>query len=349
MKLNTSNKKTLLALITAFGVFAAVWGFGPRPQASGSGWVKDDGNPVLGGDLGTVFDVSVLKEGDIFRMWFSWRPEASVALVESRDGIHWGEAVIVLGPNQESGWEERINRPIVIQQRDGYHMWYTGQTKENSYIGHATSPNGVTWTRASKRPALSPDQPWEKNAVMVPHVLWDAKKEVYKMWYSGGDQYEPDAIGYAESSDGQMWIKWPEPIFAPSPEHEWESHKVTGGQVICNAGWYVMFYIGFRDRDHAQIGLARSHNGFSGWQRHPANPIIVSGESGAWDDDAIYKPFAILSDDRWYLWFNGRNERVEQIGLATHAGTNLGFESQWQDALGNFLSSSASTCDHADD
>ena len=39
-----------------------------------------------------------------------------------------------------------------------------------------------------------------------------------------------------------------------------------------------MFYIGFRDQDHAQIGLARSKDGITGWQRHPANPIIRPGK-----------------------------------------------------------------------
>jgi hypothetical protein len=33
--------------------------------------VKYEGNPVLGGALGTCFDIAVLKEGDTLRMWFS--------------------------------------------------------------------------------------------------------------------------------------------------------------------------------------------------------------------------------------------------------------------------------------
>jgi len=52
-----------------------------------AGWVKYEGNPVLGGKLGTCFDISVLKDGDTYRMWFSWRPKKSVALAESKDGI----------------------------------------------------------------------------------------------------------------------------------------------------------------------------------------------------------------------------------------------------------------------
>ena len=47
--------------------------------------------------------------------------------------------------------------------------------------------------------------------------------------------------------------------------------------------------------------------------------------AGKWDADACYKPFAILDGDRWLLWYNGRRGGTEQIGLATHAGIDLGF------------------------
>ncbi|HKM52332.1 MAG TPA: hypothetical protein VJY33_02920 [Isosphaeraceae bacterium] len=32
---------------------------------------------------------------------------------------------------------------------------------------------------------------------MCPHVLWDEQAKLYRMWYSGGEQYEPNAIGFA--------------------------------------------------------------------------------------------------------------------------------------------------------
>ena len=129
---------------------------------------------------------------------------------------------------------------------------------------------------------------------MCPHVLWDEKAKQYRMWYSAGEQYEPNAIGYATSSDGVNWTKYKDnPIFAADPRNPWEQHKVTACQVIPAGDWHLMFYIGFRDENRAQIGLARSRDGITGWQRHPANPIIFP-VAGAWDADACYKPFAIF-------------------------------------------------------
>ena len=311
-----------LIVLLILGFFA----FDEILDETSGGWAKFKGNPVFGDGLGTVFDVSVLKEGDKFRMWFSWRPKESVALTESVDGIHWTEPVIVLGPNEATDWEERINRPVVLKHSGEYHMWYTGQTNDKSFIGHAVSRDGINWKRTGDKPVLAPELPWEKKAVMCPNVIWDEKDHIYKMWYSGGDQYEPDAIGYATSSDGYTWIKKSEPVFLPSKCCEWDSFKVTGSQVLYMSGWYIMFYIGFKDVNHAMIGLARSRDGIGNWQRYPENPIINPGSYFSWDHDAVYKPFAILNDDGWYLWYNGRRGPTELIGLAFHEDKDLKFE-----------------------
>jgi predicted GH43/DUF377 family glycosyl hydrolase len=294
-------------------------------NSTSTGWAKYSGNPVLGGDYGTCFDISVLKESDTYRMWFSWRPKASIALVESKDGFHWSKPVIVFAPDKTSGWENDVNRPVVIKQGGVYHMWYTGQTHDHSAIGHAISSDGVAWKRMSDRPVFSATQPWEKVAVMCPDVIWDSKAKLYKMWYSGGDQYEPDAIGYATSADGIAWARNKEnPIFKSDPKIEWEQAKVTACQVVKDGKWYLMFYIGFRDVDHAQIGVARSKDGVTNWQRLPANPIIRPGQD-QWDADACYKPYAIFDGKKWLLWYNGRREHKEQIGAAIHEGHNPGF------------------------
>jgi predicted GH43/DUF377 family glycosyl hydrolase len=319
--------KTVLPALTLLGVALGSFLLArEKPQAeTAGGWVKSDKNPVLGGALGTCFDVSLLREDGRFRMWFSWRPKQSVALVESKDGLSWSKPVIVLGPKKASGWEEDINRPVVIRSGGLYRMWYTGQAKGRSSIGYATSADGKTWKRVSDKPVLTAEKPWEKVAVMCPHVLFDDKDKLFRMWYSGGEQHEPNAIGYATSKEGLTWSKHEKnPIFRPNPKNAWEKDRVTACQVIAHGGWHVMFYIGFSDQHHARIGLARSRDGITGWQRHRANPIIRPGK-GRWDSDAVYKPYAILDGKRWLLWYNGRKGGVEQIGVASHEGEDLGF------------------------
>ena len=290
------------------------------------GWKKFEGNPVMGGKYGTCFDISVLREGGKYRMWLSWRPQKSVALVESADGIHWSEPPqIVLGPRGETGWEDNINRPVVVLRTDGYHMWYTGQAKGRSSIGYATSPDGVHWERKSDKPVLAAERDWEQPSVMCPHVLWDETAKVFRMWYSGGNNFEPNAIGCATSEDGLTWKRHDaNPVFSGDPNIPWEKDRVTACQVERRGGYYLMFYIGFRDIHHAQIGVARSRDGITDWQRHPANPIVRPGMD-QWDHDACYKPYAIFDGQKWLLWYNGRRGHLEQIGVVLHEGEDLGF------------------------
>src|SRR5438552_2228805 len=106
-------KKTLMLLLvgTAFWSTAVAGEPGARKTETAAGWVKHPRNPVLGGDLGTCFDISVLREGGKYRMWFSWRPKKSIALTESPDGVQWSKPFIVLGPNLKTDWENDLNRP----------------------------------------------------------------------------------------------------------------------------------------------------------------------------------------------------------------------------------------------
>jgi beta-1,2-mannobiose phosphorylase / 1,2-beta-oligomannan phosphorylase len=72
------------------------------------------------------------------------------------------------------------------------------------------------------------------------------------------------------------------------------------------------------------VVLVAAEEEITGWERHRANPIIRPSRE-KWDHDAVYKPFAIFDGGRWLLWYNGRRGGVEQIGLATHDGEDLGF------------------------
>jgi hypothetical protein len=316
-----------------------------RRVETAAGWVKYGGNPVLGGKYSTCFDIAVLKERYVYRMWFSWRPKKSIALVQSKDGIHWSDPVIVLGPNPNIGWETDINRPAVVKANGLYHMWYSDYRPGRAvvpwpevpakiyFIGYATSVDGVTWKRMSDQPVLSPDQAWENVQVLCPTVLWDQHAKVFKMWYSGGDNYEPDAIGYATSRDGLTWTKHPKnPIFKGDPNGNWDYLKAMACQVVRQGDWYVMFYAGLPDIQHSQIGIARSRDGITNWQRHPGNPIIRPGKD-KFDASACYKPHAIFDGKKWLLWYNGRHGTQEepgggpqQIGVAFHEGEDLQFK-----------------------
>ena len=81
---------------------------------------------------------------------------------------------------------------------------------------------------------------------MCPHVNYNEKRKIYEMWYSGGGQHEPDAIGYASSPDGVHWEKFSDqPVFICDPANRWEQHKAAACQVIQTEDYYYMLYIGY--------------------------------------------------------------------------------------------------------
>ncbi len=295
-------------------------------KTNSTGWVKFKGNPVLGStELGTCFDVHVHRIETGFRMYFSWRPQCSLAFVESSDGINWNEPQIILGPNPESGWEDNLNRNCVVIRNGIHHMWYTGQARGFSRIGYAESSDGVNYRRVSCEPVMIPEFPWEKESVMNPFVKWDEKRGIYRMWYAAGETYEPNALGYAESRDGIRWQKSPlNPILVHGDDF-WDRNRVGGCEVVeCCDGSWLMFYIGYEDIDTARICAARSPDGVTRWQRLKTNPLI-SPDPGSWDAAACYKPSPWYdpSKKRWMIWYNGRNGNAEYVGLAIHEGYEL--------------------------
>ena len=150
---------------------------------------------------------------------------------------------------------------------------------------------------------------------MCPFVLWDEENSIYRMWYSGGEQYEPDAIGYATSKDGIHWDRLENPIFVPRADSYWQCKKVTAPFVLEVDGGYVMYYIGFDGSGHSAVGAVCSEDGISGWTEHPDNPLIA-GKDGSWDHNGICKVSIIEEESGGCkLWYNGCNRQREEIGI----------------------------------
>jgi predicted GH43/DUF377 family glycosyl hydrolase len=290
-------------------------------------WQKYTGNPVLGGELGTCFDVSVDIVDGHHRMWFSWRPKRGIGYAESVDGLHWTvRDDVVLGRDPDDPAESiEVTRPFVLDEGDHLTMWYAAHGETQVAIARATSSDGVEWR--GEGVVLEPSPPWEKAAVMCPSVVRDDEGQ-YHMWYSGGERYEPDAIGYATSTDGVNWVRvQEEPVLRPGASGSWESDRVAGAHVFRDGEWLYAAYIGFANGfEDSAIGIARSRDGVS-WERHADNPVVSRGAAGEFDSINVYKPFVVVDGDEWRMWFNASSpisgddtrpeNRIEQIGYAS--------------------------------
>lgn len=275
-------------------------------------------SPVLGnGSTGSMFDPCVLRtNGSQLAMYVSSRNNGSIERWDSTDGYAWSKAGVCLsGKGDYSSWDSTVNRASVIHNGSRWLMWFTGQCNGASAIGLAISYDGINFSRQSDAPSIVPTLPHEGTSVMNPWVL-AMGDGCYHMWYAAGEDYEPDVICKAVSSDGVHWRKASLPVLSKGAE-PYDSYKVGGCSVI-NIGdnSMAMFYIGYQNLDVARVCLAFSTDGGKTWQRSNANPLI-GPERGAWDAHAVYKPSALLfPDGSVRLWYNARRNKKEYIGTA---------------------------------
>jgi predicted GH43/DUF377 family glycosyl hydrolase len=285
------------------------------PSENG-GWRKFS-RPVLGEKKeGIYFDPYVREWSNKFVMYVSFRNGGSIVRCDSEDGIFWTHPVEVLKGTGMGDWENVVNRASVIKKDDIWYMWYTGQDTRNSKIGLAISEDGIHFNRYKDNPVLVPEMQYEQQSVMNPCVLWDDDENIFKMWYSAGQKYEPDVICYATSENGINWNKCKENPVLSKGTDEYDCVKVGGCDVLRAENGYQMFYIGYQNVDNARICLAESVDGIE-WTRNKENPVL-SASKDSWDAHAVYKPTVYYRkrEQKWYLWYNGRKENDEYIGLA---------------------------------
>lgn len=105
----------------------------------------------------------VLRDGDIFRMWYvsglEWvhadLPRYNIKYAESVDGINWKQDAHVAIDSRDAN-ETSLARPCVFKDEDCYRMWYSYKYGEQGYVmGYAESPNGIDWTRLDDRVGIS--------------------------------------------------------------------------------------------------------------------------------------------------------------------------------------------------
>ncbi|MGN0287131.1 MAG: hypothetical protein ACI4B6_05625 [Atopobiaceae bacterium] len=276
---------------------------------------KHPHNPVLAG-RGTecFFDPFVTKVDHKLRMFVSRRSDGSIVAYESTDGITWTQQGVCLKGRPKS-WDTAVNRCCVVHQGNTWLMWYTGQSNDNSAIGLAESTDGIRFHRKSDEPVLSSELDREGISAMNPSVLENADG-TFQMFYAAGEDFEPDAIWRAVSSDGMHWTKpSTEPALAADPAIGFQSFKVGGPEVHRTVdGGLALLYIGYQNLDVARVCMALSSDGKE-WRRAD-QPLITPGPE-EWDSCAVYKPTAMQTPEGTAIWYNGRNAHKESIGLAT--------------------------------
>jgi hypothetical protein len=205
----------------------------------------------------------------------------------------------VLRPGGKGEWDAgALGSMTVLKVGDVFHLYYeawgvrdNSATDYNSLqIGHATSRDGVHWTRDPANPVLpkGAGDAFDRDGTWDPFVLHE--DGLFKMWYGGGMDSHCD-WGYAVSKDGVHFEKKGQISRLGNVEDDHVVHDKTADR-------YYMYYW---DRAHEPMGLfrAESKNEMDFDFEH-AESVRIAGLKYP----AMYKFTHVFQEDnRWYMYF----------------------------------------------
>jgi predicted GH43/DUF377 family glycosyl hydrolase len=243
----------------------ANWRIGYATSSDGVTWTRAQTDAVL--DLGPngdfddvhVYGPTVILEGNTFNMWYTGYDGGAyrIGYAISTNGINWtknpGNPILNLGTG--GSWDDAgLLDSMVVKNGSKYLMWYSGSDGSTWRIGHATSNDGLVWTKSAINPVFSLGPMWwESNHVQSPGVLFNGVN--YEMWYTGSNSFS-SRIGHATSPDGINWTRSPgNPTFNLGPGGTWDDGHLSSASTILYGGRYKAWF-GGHDGGNWRIGTA---------------------------------------------------------------------------------------------
>ena len=139
--------------------------------------------------------------------------------------------------------------------------------------------------------------PHGRGNIYAPDVIWDGTG--FRMWYGGQGKDGHDRISYAESADGQKWLRQGVVVKDDLANH------VNDPCVVEVNGRFLMYYTRTEKDVVDRIDLAVSNNGRK-WE--PKSAVIAAGSEGAWDALSVGRPSVIFQDGKFKMWYDGRKD-----------------------------------------
>jgi len=238
---------------------------GYATSANGTDWTKLVTNPVLTkGAPGTweatsVGFASVIPDGGGFKMWYTGTSGSirRVGYATSPDGITWtkypGNPVVDVGAIGD--WDaSRVSNPTVAKVGSTYHMWFSSSISPAGGIGHATSLDGINWSKDGGNPIIPGGRTTWDDTLFAPFVLFDGS--MFQMWYTGCNSAQDICqIDYARSVDGSTWSKRGV-VLTMGSSGDFDSGLAGYPTVMMGTPYFRMWYTGSGSDELYRIGLA---------------------------------------------------------------------------------------------
>jgi sucrose-6-phosphate hydrolase SacC (GH32 family) len=213
------------------------------------------------------------------------------------DLIHWKpspDAPVFAGEGGDA-WDRKIReRGWIVREGPTYHLWYTGYNdakSKNRLLGHATSADGVRWTRDPANPIVKND--WVEDVCVV------KAGDGYWMFAEGAG----DIAHLLTSPDGRTWTER-----GPLDVRKTDGSPISPGPrgtpaVWVEAGVWYLFY----ERGDEGIWLATSKDR-KVWTNIKDDPVLAMGPE-PYDRAAVAFNQIFKRDGVYYAIYHANSER----------------------------------------
>jgi hypothetical protein len=322
-------------------------------------FVPQSPTPVIGPDglllTGATWgDPTVLKVGEQFIMYASsslftspldpvgsWDQNIKTYRLTSPNGINWAlNPSTAVFERSASGWDKKsIETPDVVYYRGKYHLFYTGYPvafdDPFAYrIGHASSFDGITWTRETpaNMPLLAPSDP--TNATNTTALLtfdqWIVAEpgavvfndKIYLYFAATGSNSEvgstADVIGLSiYDGDTDAWSAQKEVMRAEQAVYprvnNIKGFSTPSATLMDNKVHLFETIVTDIPFNHFKIHHAYSADGETNWVQDKTH--IIEKTEFDWHSDDIVGPTALLDGKTVYLWYGGNRGTIDSLGI----------------------------------
>lgn len=300
-----------------------------RAQDEVTAWpefTKHEGSQYSG-QFFTASDVTVLREGDGYRMTYTCMdflretPRAILCSATSPDGFDW-TPVEVDGPleglilrGREGSWEENLEGSFLFPYLDQYLLYYSGYEREGhpalgypALLGVAASENGLDFERIQDTPLLEPTSGWYDNDAIYSPVVFLYDLQIVMIYvghcYTNCEHGWGTTLLAATSADGITWTKRDEPVLQAMPDTvPWTRDGVAEPAIVFDPDGRVTLFFTSVYEDDRWLGMARGDSPFGPWEVNP-DPILQPTE-GTFDEGGVLAPHVLIEDGIARMWYLG--------------------------------------------
>jgi sucrose-6-phosphate hydrolase SacC (GH32 family) len=231
---------------------------------------------IAGHALAVLISFTGLARADDFpKDLVAWSPLAANPVFQGAGDNAWDRKI------RERGW--------ILVEDATYHLWYTGYNDDRSktkFLGHATSTDGIHWTRDPRNPLVT--TVWVEDMCVVRHG------GEYVMFAEGKDDVahlltSPDGVHWTEQ--GPLDIRKTDGTPIPAGPYGTPTAWVEGDK------WYLLY-----ERGDQGVWLATSPDRRT-WTNVRDTPVLGRGPE-PYDRAAVAVDQVIKRDGVYYAFYH---------------------------------------------